>query len=74
VEIGVEDAALIDDEYELVITNVQDGKTITVTFSAMMYVNTILSGYGEPTAELSNIVKSIKLYCDAANAYRNNGN
>ena len=40
----------------------------------MMYVNTILSGYGQPTAALSNIVKSIKLYSDAANAYRNNGN
>ena len=74
VEIGVEDAALIDDEYELVITNVQDGKTINVRFSAMMYVNTILSGYGQPTESLSNIVKSIKLYSDAANAYRNNGN
>ena len=74
VEIGVEDAALIDDEYVLTITNVDDDATVTVTFSAMMYVNTTLAGYGAPSAELSNIVKAIKLYCDAANTYRNNGN
>lgn len=74
VEIGIEDAALIDDEYVLTITNEEDEKSITVTFSAMMYVNTALAGHVESDVKLINIVRSIKLYSDAANTYRNNGN
>jgi hypothetical protein len=71
VEIGTDDAAYINDNYTLNIKNVESGAVRTVTFSAMMYVDKILSGSVSSTTELNNIAKAIKLYCEAADDYNN---
>jgi hypothetical protein len=71
VEIGTDDAAYINDNYTLSIKNVESGAVRTVTFSAMMYVDKILSGSVSSTTELNNIAKAIKLYCEAADDYNN---
>ena len=72
VEIPVEDVALIDDTYVLTITDLETGSERKVSFSAVMYVNSIISGSVSSTPELMNIAKAIKLYNIAANNYRRN--
>ena len=72
VEIGTDDASLIDEVYVLCIRSLEDDSELRISFSAMMYVDTILSGGVSSTPELMNVVKAIKLYCDAADFYNGN--
>ena len=72
VEIGTDDASFIDETYVLNIRNIEDGSALSISFSAMMYVDTILSGGVSSTTELANVAKTIKLYCDAADSYNQN--
>ena len=69
IKVMTDDASLIDDNYYLTIVNTEDGTSVTVTFSAMMYVNTILSGNASVTDSLYDLAAAIKLYCESANAY-----
>ena len=69
IKVMTDDASLIDDNYYLTIVNTEDGTSVTVTFSAMMYVNTILSGNVSVTDSLYDLAAAIKLYCESANAY-----
>ena len=70
VSVPVDDVALIDDTYVLTITDLSTGSEREVTFSAIMYVNSIVSGSVSYTSELMNVAKAIKLYNSAANYYR----
>ena len=72
VEIGTDDAALIDNTYVLTIRDLENGSELDISFNAMMYVNTILSGSVSSTTQLSNVAKAIKLYCEAADVYNSN--
>ncbi len=58
----------LDDAYTVVITNVNDGTSITISSSAMCYVAKTLASTNE---DLVNVVKALKLYSDAANNYYN---
>ena len=53
--------------YTLCVTG-GDGKSMTVSLNALCYVGSVLSGTGE-TEELTNVVRALKLYGDAATAY-----
>ena len=72
ISVLTDDASLIDDKYYLNITNVEDGTALTVEFSAMMYVDTILSGSVSSTDALYKLTAAIKLYCNSANNYNGN--
>ena len=72
VEIPIEDASLIDDQYKLVISDAEG--SLNVTFSAMYYIGNVITGSVSGTDELVNVSKAMKLYCDAADVYVGNQN
>ncbi|MBQ9084859.1 MAG: glycoside hydrolase family 95 protein [Clostridia bacterium] len=58
----------LDDYYYVVITNITDNSTTTVKLSAMCYVAETLAK-SDASASLVDLVKALKLYSVAANAY-----
>ena len=61
-------SGFLNDNYVITYTNNNDGTSMTVTSSAMCYVSAILASDGSD-AKLVNLVKALKLYSVAADAY-----
>ena len=62
-------AGNLDNVYTVTVTNKNDSTTASIEFSATCYVSSVLSSSAD--ANLINLVKALKLYSDAANAYIN---
>lgn len=67
--IDIEDigAAALDDIYTVEVSNVSDSTSCSISVSALCYVSAVLNGSHD--ADLINLVKALKLYNEAANAY-----
>ena len=69
VEIKTTDAKLMDEAYILIINNLTDSTSATITVNAICYVDKMIAGNISSAAALINLGKAMKLYCIAANEY-----
>ena len=72
IEIEVEDAKYIDDVYVISILEISTGKVMTVSVSAMRYLDKITAG-AVMNDDLIALCDAMKLYCSVANNYVSGG-